>query len=246
MSIIKGIGLFAAGLITGGIGTYIWWLKKVNPATEKEISELQEYADRCRKYGDEMSEYARSMYTDLSNGDIKDFEDAYKVYSENKKKAKKVLKEDNGQNPVSEQPGKSKVYNQTKTNKVDYVQYYDATFGDDEIVDAAEKEHPTEDDTDIFLISEEQFWDDASGNAKKDLSYYDECGTVAKEEYDAITESGFIEDPISILGDALTRFGEKCDDPDEVYVRNNNLGIDFKIVRYRGTYKENVLGIYDD
>lgn len=55
-----------------------------------------------------------------------------------------------------------------------------------------------------------------------------------------------IDDPDRIIGSALEFFGEGTEDPNRVFVRNASIGIEYEIVREKGTYGSYLYGIDED
>lgn len=116
---------------------------------------------------------------------------------------------------------------------------------------AAESEHPTdEDNKQPYVISLEEY--------EKDDTVYDEDGEAFHTKiFDKINLTYYEGDDTLILdqngdvlnieetvgNDALNRFGEY--EKDTVYVRNENLGADYEVVREHGSYSKEVLG-FDD
>jgi hypothetical protein len=90
-------------------------------------------------------------------------------------------------------------------------------------------------DPDTLIISWDQF--EAAMNDHQTL-YYFEDGVYADEN------SEQIDHPQTLIGaNAHLHFGEESADPDVVYIRNSRLEIDYEIIREKGTYKKEVLGI---
>jgi len=70
------------------------------------------------------------------------------------------------------------------------------------------------------------------------IFYYAEDDTLADEQEEVIPNVS------EVIGDeALTSFGDRSNDPDIVYVRNERLAIDYEVIRYHKSYQETVLGI---
>lgn len=243
---IKLICSFICGAAAGVAASYIFYKKKIRPEHEQDIKDLREYAKECYKTSEEMRSYAEEMYKDLRGDNALFFNEDFEVYSKNKKKKEP-------QKIKKEKPQKE---------KIDYTKYYDAQFGVDAIVDAAEKEHPQDDDeepktpaqdSDIFQISSEVYNDADSMYKKCDLEYYTVCGTLIKENYDSSIENGIVDNAPYLLGlsqvDKLFGNSMHLNDSDydenTVYIRNTKLKTDFRIYRYIGSYNELVLGIYD-
>jgi predicted ATPase with chaperone activity len=82
-----------------------------------------------------------------------------------------------------------------------------------------------------YVISLEQF---SEGALESDtLYYYEEDDTLAD------TQEEQISDYVDLIGeDVLDRFGEKSEDPDIVYVRNEKMGIDYEVILLHKSFKE--------
>lgn len=120
-----------------------------------------------------------------------------------------------------------------------------ALYEDEDLKDVPpdEKEHPVDshEDEAIRIISEDEFLDEHTTDyGKVELTYYEHDDSLC-DNYDEL-----LPDFQRLVGpDALTSFGQEYD-PDVVYVRNNKLANDYKIVRIHGSYSEEVLGIMPD
>lgn len=89
-----------------------------------------------------------------------------------------------------------------------------------------------------YIIDTEQFSEEMPNFDKLTISFYVE-DDVLVDENDEI-----IDDVVGIVGEqALTSFGMGSDDPDVVYVRNENLSIDYEVICIHASYSETVLGI---
>ena len=92
-----------------------------------------------------------------------------------------------------------------------------------------------------YVISSEEF--------ELEMPHYDKITLLYFEKDDTLADEGeeTIPDPESYIGpDALTSFGEKCEDPDVVYVRNASVGADYEVIRIKSSYAESVLGLRDE
>jgi hypothetical protein len=88
-----------------------------------------------------------------------------------------------------------------------------------------------------YVISYEDF---SIGNPHYDkvtLMYFEDDDTLIGQDYEVI------DDPIATVGYNLaTKFGDQSLDPDVVYIRNENRGDDYEVIRRHGAYAEEVLG----
>lgn len=91
---------------------------------------------------------------------------------------------------------------------------------------------PNGDYIEPYIITPDEYGDD--GYEMKSLTYYADF-VLADNEDDEI-----ISDPESIIGDALSHFGEYEDDA--VHVRNKNNECDYEILKYEKTFSEVVGG----
>jgi hypothetical protein len=74
--------------------------------------------------------------------------------------------------------------------------------------------------------------------SQETLTYYEEDDVLVAQD------DSIIVDPETILAiDALCHFGEKNDDPDSVYIRNDQTMIDYEVVRLHKSYSEDVQGV---
>lgn len=96
-------------------------------------------------------------------------------------------------------------------------------------------------DPEPYVISFEDFNNTRDGYDKITLLYFalDDTLTGEDEELDPS-----LEDHVGV--DALDSFGIKSEDPDMVYIRNDDLGIDFEIIKLEKSYREAVLGIHEE
>lgn len=89
-----------------------------------------------------------------------------------------------------------------------------------------------------YIISLEEFSEGTTNFDKISICYYEDDDTLADENEEIIT------DVSTVIGDdALTSFGQDSEDPEVVYVRNEQMSIDYEVVRLSKSYQETVLGI---
>lgn len=99
-----------------------------------------------------------------------------------------------------------------------------------------EEEEPS--DTNLRVISLEEFADPRNRYNKEVLTYYSEDDILTNDNGD------IVQDADVLLGDdGLLKFGEGSDDPDSVYIRNDDLRMDYEVVRLYTSYSESVLNI---
>lgn len=92
--------------------------------------------------------------------------------------------------------------------------------------------------SDIEIISEEEFFNPSVNHEVVELAYWALDKTLADDQDE------MLDNEESIVGsDWANHFGEAPDDPDVVYVRNHRLKTDFEILRKDESFAEVVLGI---
>lgn len=90
----------------------------------------------------------------------------------------------------------------------------------------------------IYVISELEYEHErVEENGKVDMTYYVEDDVLVDFADDLYPK------PEDAIGDALHRFGEKTEDPDQVFVRNTNTSMDYVIRRDPGSYWRSVHGM---
>lgn len=95
----------------------------------------------------------------------------------------------------------------------------------------------TNEPDDIEVISLEEYAQPDPGIDRVTLYYYEDDDTVCGEDEQVVGA------PEELIGDvALDMFGEKSDDADVVYVRNNRIATDFEVIRLHKSYKKEILG----
>lgn len=99
-----------------------------------------------------------------------------------------------------------------------------------------EQKYRTEDKP--FIITHDEYFENAHDYENYSYTWY-EMDEVLCDEHDKP-----VEDTDEVIGDVhLTRFGSGSKDPNIVYIRNDRMGIDMELVRSKGSYLEEVLGI---
>ena len=92
----------------------------------------------------------------------------------------------------------------------------------------------------IMIINSEEYENNRSHN-KEPITYYENDTTFANLQED------IIDDPVSIFGPNIhLHFGEESEDPDIVYVRNENNGVDYEISRVHNSYSVIVMGMPEE
>lgn len=91
-----------------------------------------------------------------------------------------------------------------------------------------------------YLISEDEFHDDANEFSKITITYFEGDDTLCDDREQVIY------DVDNVIGrDNLHHFGEDSNDKDIVFVRNEKMESDFEVVREEGSYTKIVLGVRD-
>lgn len=101
--------------------------------------------------------------------------------------------------------------------------------------------HYTQKDRDTskpYVISYEEFAEEHDEFSKTTITYYEGDDTLCDEREEPIPDFAYY-----VGDDALTRFGDMSHDKNVVYVRNENISIDFEVVRDQGLYSRVVLGM---
>lgn len=107
-------------------------------------------------------------------------------------------------------------------------------FTDAEVADE-EDEEPL--DTSVpFIISQEAFLENEPEHEQTTLTYFEGDDVLADQRDQAITETD------KTIGTDTLKFGVKSNDPNVVYIRNYDLGLDIEILRSKGKFTEEVLG----
>lgn len=131
-----------------------------------------------------------------------------------------------------------------------------------ENIDPADLEHPMDDDEEIikaeeayrydklasdlaavkpdepYVIAAEQYHEERDYYDKETLYYYDEDEVLTDDQEEIIT------DEKAIVGeDSLLCFGDRSEDADIVFVRNERLTTDYEVIRLSESYQEKVLGM---
>lgn len=92
-------------------------------------------------------------------------------------------------------------------------------------------------DAEPYIITHQEYMGDEELESKQ-LTYFLGDDIISDDEDRALTD----EQEEALIGDNL-RFGYGSDDPNIVYVRNPRVGLNMEIVRSKGDYKVEVLGL---
>lgn len=91
-----------------------------------------------------------------------------------------------------------------------------------------------------YVISNEEFQQDLQYYDKITITYY-ECGTLADE-----ADRPIVDIPFVIGDEALDHFGDRSDDPNTVYIRNDDTSTDYEVMRHPNTFAHAVYGVRDE
>ena len=233
---------FFVGAATGVGGSFIFFKKYFEKKMAKEILEMREFANDCKRYGIEMKEYADEMY-ELATGknapeDGFNKEEIVDYLSKNNKynrrnPEKEIVDIEDAYNSVQEAIAEEE-NNGYLDSLIDYTAYSK---------DKSAYEHPNDDVgmARIELISAEEYDNSNPMNVKLCLEYYEEDDILCYEETGEI-----VENPEELIGmEALHAFGSPdYEDPDEIFVRNNQKSADYQVILHDGSYKDAYGGYY--
>lgn len=119
--------------------------------------------------------------------------------------------------------------------------FTDAESADTDVFDYSTELKKREEQPDRpYIISEQEFDEGEPEYDTVQMTYYDGDDTLADEK------DMTVPDPDLVVGsDNLTRFGYGSNDSKTLYVRNDNLEVDFEITLHGGKYQVVVLGFED-
>lgn len=112
--------------------------------------------------------------------------------------------------------------------------FVDTTFDVEEEVKYRTEDKP-------YIITHDEYFAAEKDYDMVSLTYFETDDTLVDEQDKPV------EDSDKVVGDEhLARFGSGSKDRNIVYVRNDRLGIDYEIVKSKGSYLEEVLGMPDE
>ena len=234
---LKVIISFLCGAAAGVGGSFFFFKKHFEAKATKEILEMREWAYDCQKYGKEMKKYADEMYElatgkeapseGFTNEEIVDYLKGHgKINRRNPEK--EIIDIEETFNSVQEaiQEESNSDYLSSLT---DYTKYSK---------ERVDYEHPNDEIgmPRIELITAEEYDNSMPMNTKTILEYYEEDDILCYEESGEV-----IINPEEYIGEeALHAFGSpEYEDPNEIFVRNNQKGADFQVIMYESSYAEN-------
>jgi len=109
--------------------------------------------------------------------------------------------------------------------------FRDDTFDLEEEIKYRTEEKP-------YIITSEEYFAAEKNYDTQSVTYYEVDDTLTDEHDKPLEQTDKL-----VGDDHLVRFGSGSGDPNIVYVRNDRLGIDYEIIRSKGSYLEEVLGM---
>jgi hypothetical protein len=91
-----------------------------------------------------------------------------------------------------------------------------------------------------YLITKDEFFENEPENEQSTITYYAGDGVLADERDQQVPDTDML-----INDENLMRFGEGSDDENIVYVRNNQLGVDYEICHSEGKFSVEVEGFIE-
>lgn len=154
-------------------------------------------------------------YKDLADEEIESVIETFKNREKENKKAVEEKVEDKETEKENKRKKKDKEKHAKLVNSLNYGEA-DISTVEDKLINKS-----VEDIVSTMIISPEEFGEKDEYDTKSWMLWHD---GVLTNEFDEI-----VEDPESIIGDALSHFGEYEDD--SVYVRNNDTQTDIEILQ---------------
>lgn len=215
------------GAAFGGLLTYVLMKDRIREEAEEEIEAMREY------YQDMVKDVEEDYFEEMK-GLVEELDDEERLEGKYTDYTKKYLPDENedferGQSLVRPK----KVVREVPEPTIDIV------LEEEELDDPDYEGDPHEDEYEYdepYVISKDDFENSFTHLEKITMSYYDHDDILADENDEAIPN------PISVVGDALVRFGEESGDKNIVYVRNPELEIDYEVVRMNDSFQERILG----
>jgi hypothetical protein len=215
LNIVKKIGLFTLGLAIGSLTAYLMMREeKYIDITNEEVSVGRENHER---FPQEYENNTENLYKEEE-----------KVLVLNKDRYKKIVRRYNGDYtniPDDSEPGD----NIKPADDEDEEELRQCEKMSDEVNYKSNK--------DPYVISLSEFSDECDHFDKVTIYYYEDDWTLVDEDQEVINDHN------SVIGPrALGCFGEDSEDPDIVYVRNENIQIDYEVIRLPKSYSQTMGG----
>lgn len=160
-----------------------------------------------------------------------------------KDEGRKIVPESSYKKPLKDVADKSKYTQYSDMYKSENDDRPEESPGDEERPDEHyyDQQEKYEQPDKPYIISREDYDDTNFHYDKEELGYYVKDDTLCDENEEIISDPDY-----TVGGDSLTKFGEESEDPDIVYVRNELISTDFKIIRMNESYREVILGIEEE
>ena len=235
------IGITVAGVTGGGIYMFLRWRRKKNPKMDvaleteyffdrKEADEMLKEEirkDPRSKTGSDITEKIDRLFKDKYAGGIMRDEDDPKAGDEHDIPKEKMAKGVRGYVQVADSE---------RQNFEEYMAAMESPEEDeDEELYSEEDEDEDDGQAGIYPITAGEFCNTRNYYDKVSVSYFDE-DDVLSDEKDRVME----EDERRRLGDLQGAIRE-LGDPSFVYIRNEELEIDYEVSILKGSYRREVL-----
>lgn len=237
---IKEIVIFVAGAVIGAATTVLIMRKKYDEKYNKLLEDaIKSDADfKLQEVNKKLAELkARESGYIQSSGDEKPVE------NDNDKKINKIKTLDtNKKADANKESGGSKL---GKSNYIDYTSYYEAK---------ASGEYPRDeyDDAEQSALYEGVKANEEAHSGKKprivsrgeydspEFEHHDKATLYyyAVDDVLATEDDEVIEDPSTIIGDALDKFGFRHNDEEVIYVRNYGFQVDYEVEKLDKSFAE--------
>lgn len=243
-TIVAVAGTSATTVISAAAG-YFYAKKKLSghyaEIAEQEIEEAREYYTKLEKRGD--FETPQAAVKKLVPEDVE-----VVVEAPSEVKAKEAMARYQGQNvkvvrdpsevsPQAEPAEEPEVVVETVEEKTTTRVLFEGQPLDPDAFDI-EAERDLRRNGVPYVVSQEEYDENPDRNEQIVLTYFAFDDVLVDEEEKEIDD---VERRVG--KENLTRFGHGSNDPVIVYVRNEQLGLDFEILRSEGSYAEEVLGL---
>lgn len=243
MKTVVAVGVTAiVSLAAGAAGGYFFAKKtlddKYNEIMEREISEARKYFERRSKTG-KFSTPAKAAAALAQEDSMTLLQEAvvnlgYSVVEVEKAKQSATVHDSpvdshgDGEAPAEEGPIIKNLFEDNR----------DGPDLDDRW--AWEEEVKNRDNTKPYVIDVEDFMQNEQGRTQNTLTYF-EADSVLVDESDQPIPAHSVNNTVG--EENLNRFGVRSRDKNIVYVRNENMDMDFEILRSEQSYRRDILGL---
>lgn len=231
---IRTILAFLGGLAAGGSAVYLYLNEKYKQIAQEEIDEYRRQARSKMKAAEDLEkafEDGKEAY-EAKKQEI-GFTD-YTVYS--KTSEKDILndvsnKSDDKDFDIHMADREYPEDNESELNEEEQDAYLESLSENDRI--AKEMDEARESGKYPYIIKRGEYLNDKQWYEKLDYIYYEGDDTLADDKDEPI------DDPEDIVGSRFRElFGRDADDPDVLYIRNEQRGADFEISRVNRNYDD--------